>query len=103
MNKLCPQCDQRGVFGYRNRETGVLIWHCGVHRLGQHWANARLDQINNSTTSFQCDQPTTPHEPFVHPCEACGGFAYHGYGVNLRAGKEGKWYCADHRPAGNGQ
>ena len=36
--------------------------------------------------------------PPVYYCEVCGGYASHGYGVNLRAGKIGKWYCAKHKP-----
>ena len=36
--------------------------------------------------------------PPVYYCEVCGGYASHGYGVNLRADKTGKWYCAKHKP-----
>ena len=36
--------------------------------------------------------------PPVYYCEVCGGYTSHGYGVNLRAGKTGKWYCAKHKP-----
>jgi hypothetical protein len=34
---------------------------------------------------------------FVHYC-ACGLEASFGYGVSLRAGKLGTWYCREHRP-----
>lgn len=37
-------------------------------------------------------------EPFEHPCETCGDFAYFGYKVKLREEKWGNWYCNKHRP-----
>jgi hypothetical protein len=40
---------------------------------------------------------------FLHFCNECGAWGAHGYGVNLRAGRVGRWYCAAHRPAANGQ
>lgn len=42
-------------------------------------------------------EPPVP-PPFEHPCEVCGDFAFWGYGVSLRAGKLGEWYCDQHRP-----
>ena len=39
-----------------------------------------------------------PCDPFEHPCEVCGDFAYWGYGVSLRQEKLGTWYCDQHRP-----
>src|SRR6516165_9504812 len=39
----CPQCDQPGIFGYRD-ENGEMTWYCTTHRLGQDWADARRDQ-----------------------------------------------------------
>ena len=35
---------------------------------------------------------------FMHFCCRCGRFAPFGYGVHLRAGQLGRWYCAAHRP-----
>jgi hypothetical protein len=104
MNALCPQCNQRGVFGYRDKETGSMTWYCAAHRLGQHWADARRDiqttknQTNNNAATLQCDQPTQ-HEPFVHYCH-CGAWGSFGNGVRLSEGKEGQWFCAAHRPDG---
>jgi hypothetical protein len=102
--ELCPKCDQRGVFGYRNKETGELTWYCATHRLGQYWADARRDIQTNNVQAFkdaaefsQCDQSAAPREPFVHHCY-CGTWAAFGYDVSLRAGKEGNWFCAVHRP-----
>jgi hypothetical protein len=99
MTITCPQCDQPGVFGYRNKESGAMTWYCTAHRLGQYWADARRDIQAN----FQCDQPATtsepPSEPFVHSCEVCGGFAYFGFNVSLRQGQPGQWFCATHRPS----
>ena len=37
---------------------------------------------------------------FLHFCVECGAFGAFGYGVNLRAGRLGRWYCAEHRPRG---
>jgi hypothetical protein len=36
---------------------------------------------------------------FLHFCRRCGAFAAFGYGVRLRAGQLGRWYCGEHRPA----
>jgi hypothetical protein len=35
---------------------------------------------------------------FLHFCVECGAFGAFGYGVSLRAGRLGRWYCAEHRP-----
>jgi hypothetical protein len=35
---------------------------------------------------------------FLHFCFRCGRFAAFGYGVRLRAGQLGRWYCGEHRP-----
>ena len=37
---------------------------------------------------------------FLHFCCRCGRFAAFGYGVRLRAGQLGRWYCGEHRPRG---
>ncbi len=37
---------------------------------------------------------------FLHFCEVCGRFGAFGYGVYLRAGQLGHWYCGEHRPRG---
>jgi hypothetical protein len=34
----------------------------------------------------------------LHYCEKCGALAPFGYGVSLRRGRLGRWYCAAHRP-----
>jgi hypothetical protein len=34
----------------------------------------------------------------LHFCIECGAYGAFGYGVNLRAGRPGRWYCAAHRP-----
>ena len=49
----CPQCDQPGIFGYRDKNTGEMTWYCTTHRLGQYWADARRDQ----STSPRPDHP----------------------------------------------
>jgi hypothetical protein len=35
---------------------------------------------------------------FLHFCCQCGRFGAFGYGVRLRAGRFGSWYCGEHRP-----
>jgi hypothetical protein len=35
---------------------------------------------------------------FLHFCVECGAYGAFGYGVNLRAGRLGRWYCVAHRP-----
>ena len=37
---------------------------------------------------------------FLHFCIECGRFGAFGYGVRLRAGRLGRWYCGEHRPCG---
>lgn len=37
---------------------------------------------------------------FLHFCPDCGSWGAYGYGVNLRAGRLGRWYCTAHRPQG---
>jgi hypothetical protein len=37
---------------------------------------------------------------FLHFCCECGAWAPFGYGVSLREGRLGRWYCAAHRPTG---
>jgi hypothetical protein len=39
-----------------------------------------------------------PGRMFLHFCIECGRWGAFGYGVNLRAGRLGGWYCATHRP-----
>ena len=39
-NDTCPQCNQPGLFGYRDKQTGEMTWYCAAHRLGQFWADA---------------------------------------------------------------
>ena len=34
----------------------------------------------------------------LHFCIECGAYGAFGYGVRLRAGRPGRWYCAEHRP-----
>jgi hypothetical protein len=68
----------------------------------------RLDVL-----TAQARQATTPAEapaevvqqapapkPFEHYCH-CGAWAAYGYGVNLRNGITGTWYCEAHRPDRN--
>jgi hypothetical protein len=40
---------------------------------------------------------------FLHFCIECGRFGPYGYGVRLRAGQLGRWYCREHRPRDEGE
>jgi len=42
-------------------------------------------------------QATFPGDPREHLCEACGKWGCFGFGVNLRAGVQGRWACRAHR------
>jgi hypothetical protein len=37
---------------------------------------------------------------YLHFCAECGAWGAFGYGVNIRLGRLGRWYCAAHRPQG---
>ena len=37
---------------------------------------------------------------YLHFCAECGAWGSFGYGVNMRAERPGRWYCAAHRPQG---
>jgi hypothetical protein len=41
-----------------------------------------------------------PDGLFLHFCAECDAWGVYGYDVNLRAGRLGRWYCREHRPAG---
>jgi hypothetical protein len=38
----------------------------------------------------------------LHFCAKCGAWGAFGYGVNLRAGRQGRWYCGRHRRPARG-
>jgi len=40
----CPHCAERGLFGYRDKQTGEMVWYCTEHRLAQYWADARRER-----------------------------------------------------------
>jgi hypothetical protein len=44
-----------------------------------------------------------PGRVFLHFCIECGRWGAFGYGVNLRTGRLGAWYCATHRPQRQGR
>ena len=41
-----------------------------------------------------------PDGSLLHFCTECGAWGASGYGVNMRAGRPGRWFCAAHRPQG---
>jgi hypothetical protein len=41
-----------------------------------------------------------PGGSLLHFCTECGAWGVFGYGVNMRAGRQGRWFCAAHRPQG---
>jgi hypothetical protein len=42
-----------------------------------------------------------PDGLLLHFCAECGRWGPYGYDVRLRAGRPGRWYCAEHRPRGD--
>ncbi len=44
-----------------------------------------------------------PGRMLLHFCAVCGAWGAFGYGVNLRTGRLGRWYCVAHRPPGDAQ
>jgi hypothetical protein len=56
--------------------------------------NTSLDEPN----AARCGQVNEVDGRFEHFCMECGRFAHFGYGVRLRMGQLGRWYCALHRP-----
>jgi len=98
MEGTCPHCGRWGLFGYR--KSGVMVWYCADHRLGQYYADARRDipPKQDEAPAPLFDTPPAA-EPFVHPCQVCGEHAYFGFNVSLRQGRIGQWFCALHRPS----
>jgi hypothetical protein len=41
-----------------------------------------------------------PDGSLLHFCTECGAWGAFGYGINMRAGRPGRWFCAAHRPQG---
>jgi hypothetical protein len=39
--EACATCGQEAHFGYRDKESGQLVWFYAKHRLAQWWADAR--------------------------------------------------------------
>jgi hypothetical protein len=77
-------------------------------------ANA-LSVQTSGASSFECSDPSSETEPpleqpcvarrgrmqqvggiFLHFCVHCGALAPFGFGVSLRTGDVGQWYCARH-------
>jgi hypothetical protein len=81
--------------------AGISRTEAEADRIAMLWA--RIDRASRVkqrkarangatfTDNYETDKP-------VYYCEVCGGYASHGYGVNLRAGKTGRWYCNTHKP-----
>jgi hypothetical protein len=53
--------------------------------------------MTNETGEQLVNEPPREPEYFLHYCH-CGKWSLFGYCVSLREGKEGQWYCAEHRP-----
>jgi hypothetical protein len=94
----CPQCGVDGLFGYLNKD-GDLTWYCADHRLGCFWADARRDVVESALSARpgRPDRQPPPPARFEHHCW-CGKWGSFGYGVNLRNGAEGNWFCRLHWP-----
>ncbi|WWT39888.1 hypothetical protein [Microcystis phage Mwe-JY08] len=42
--------------------------------------------------------PERPPPPVQRVCVVCGRPAIHGFGVAIRKGREGRWFCGEHKP-----
>jgi hypothetical protein len=93
-------CGHTAHFGYRD-PSGTIVWYCSEHRLRQWSADActQAEQVSRvadkpavATLSASAD-----FQPFEHYCH-CGKRGPFGYGVALRKGQTGTWFCAEHRP-----
>jgi hypothetical protein len=71
-----------------NAKTGV----CGA---GDRKGWVRDDGSEPSTNNKTDNAAQGRH--FEHFCH-CGKWGNFGYGVSLRNGREGNWYCFEHRP-----
>jgi len=69
----------------KNKWRAVIVAGAGVDDA------RKLDEI---------EQPrkAPDYQPLVFLCVVCGAYACFGYGVALRAGRVGTWYCRSHRP-----
>jgi hypothetical protein len=109
-NRVVPcHCGAAAKFGYKNsNDEPPWSWYCATHRRAQFYADACLEtseQITHPEHEPPNDSRTAApplalsfDTPFVHQCH-CGKWGSFGYGVSLRHGKPGTWYCAEHRPA----
>jgi hypothetical protein len=46
----------------------------------------------------RCGRIEWQGDTLLHFCSACGAWGSYGFGVNLRDGGMGQWFCATHRP-----
>ena len=53
---------------------------------------------NRGARPAEISSVAAPASFFDHRCSACGQPARFGYEVRLLHGKEGRWFCAAHRP-----
>ena len=80
--------------------AGITRTEAEADRIAMLWeridracrAEQRKARANRATFAdgYETDKP-------IYRCETCGGYASHGYGVNMRAGK-GQWFCSAHKP-----
>lgn len=57
--------------------------------------------ISQPCTSRRGRVELSERGPFLHFCVECGRWGAHGYGVFLRQGQLGRWYCDLHRHFGD--
>jgi len=65
-------------------------------------AGATADDVRRvlDVESSEPVRKDSDYQPLVFTCLVCGREACFGYGVALREGKIGTWYCTAHRPRG---
>ena len=74
-----------------------FIWPAGPA------AKKNLDPGTWYVSEEQLDDMSTfpvQRNPVIYRCQKCGDIAHHGFGVNIRAGQDGQWFCKQHKPNG---
>jgi hypothetical protein len=90
--------------------NSVAVWDYWESAVGERQQLARTPISESVTDSAEgepgLEQPCAARRGrvqekdgvFLHFCVECGRFGPYGYGVRLRAGQLGRWYCREHRP-----
>lgn len=98
-----PAGDKLIVRGPKSAEPVVKLLAEKKAEILAALANTALEAepgLSMPCTSRRGHVAELPSGLFSHFCAECGAWGAFGYGVNRRAGRQGRWYCAAHRPQG---